>query len=197
MEYFVPETAIGLRETSMKRAASDQPAFSLHHQETWLLLACGTQPYITSVKMNWNLFSMVRFKTSKDFNWSDLSRVSTWFWLTVTRDLSFFIDCLNLDLFHTAEISSVYETAGSIRKLCLHLICSVGKGTCPRRRGVYEENRLMSMACQHFFRVGTCLVELIHLHSSSTQHKDTCICGFVSVCGMEEYIKTREELLIN
>lgn len=52
----------------MERAAFDQPAFSLHRQETWLLLTCGTQPYITSVKMKWNLFSMVRFKTSKDFS---------------------------------------------------------------------------------------------------------------------------------
>lgn len=36
----------------MERAAFDQPEFSLHRQETWLLLTCGMQPYITSVKMN-------------------------------------------------------------------------------------------------------------------------------------------------
>ena len=36
----------------MKTAAFDQPAVSLHRQETWLLLACGTQPYTTLVKMN-------------------------------------------------------------------------------------------------------------------------------------------------
>ena len=52
MEYFVPETVIGLREIPMERAAFDQPEFSLHRQETWLLLTCGMQPYITSVKMN-------------------------------------------------------------------------------------------------------------------------------------------------
>lgn len=55
MEYFVAETAISLRKISMERAAFDQPAFSLHRQETWLLLTCGTQPYITSVKMKWNI----------------------------------------------------------------------------------------------------------------------------------------------
>lgn len=60
------------------------------------------------------------------------------------------------------------------------------------KRKLFQADSPASVRVNVSHEQGLCLVGLIHLPPSSAQPPDTCTCAFVSVCGKEEYRKTRE-----
>ena len=127
-------------------------------------MALGLSSHNMTVRMYWNLFSMVRFKTSKKgSNWSSLSKVSTQFQLTVARDLSFFTLTVRPWICYVLQGQSAEAMREQVQMSLLHLIQSTYKGTFPIRRSLCEEDIILSRLysicpCQCFFsflKIGT------------------------------------------